>query len=223
MNIMDVYQNEIYPKALLYHQTNLVKSIKAQNRRIWDVDSGGYGIADGDVISIDKLIGIILYTDYTELSSNFSATFRSNSSYEPIEAIKARNAYYYWLSKELKETIAVYGQYHTNIYDKPGAVGLLDRLRGPFYCGMNWVMTMSQFNIQLFSPTSTTKHKEIATRFGGESGMIITFDNSKGNGRFVRGFDVSWISRYGPQEDERYEIYIIFYILLLFNNIFIII
>ena len=57
----------------------------------------------------------------------------------------------------------------------------------------------------LFGPTSTTIHKEVATRFGGEDGMLIQFDNSTGRGIFVNGFDVSWISRYGLQEDERYR------------------
>ena len=146
-----------------------------------------YNINSGDVISLDKLISLILYCDYTSLSSHFSGTFRGLSPFEPIKSTAARNRYYYWLSRQLKETIRVYGQR----YSKYGGVGLLDPLRGPFYCGMNWLMTIGSFNITLHSPTSTSKQKEVATRFGGSQGMIITFDNSKGWGRDVNGFDVS--------------------------------
>ena len=85
--------------------------------------------------------------------------------------------------------------------------GLLPKLHGPFYCRMSQVMNMPQFDIILFSPTSSSIHKEVATRFGGESGMLIEFDNSKGNGTYVSGFDGSWVSRYGAQEDERYLIH----------------
>ena len=61
--------------------------------------------------------------------------------------------------------------------------------------------------IRLNGPTSSTKSIEVATRFGGDKGMLIEFDNSKGHARFAKGFDVSWISRYGSQEDERYKLH----------------
>ena len=86
------------------------------------------------------------------------------------------------------------------------APGLLHQLRGPFYCGMNFVMNMSQFNIKINGPTSTSLQLAVAIRFGGDKGFLIEFDNSQGQGRYVKGFDVSWISRFGSQEDERYTI-----------------
>lgn len=66
---------------------------------------------------------------------------------------------------------------------------------------MNVVLNVPQFNIYLISPTSTTVHLEVATRFSGEHGMILEFDNSKGNAQLLKGMDCSWISRY--KEDER--------------------
>ena len=76
-------------------------------------------------------------------------------------------------------------------------MGSLDRLRGPFYCGMNWVMNINQFESTLEGPTSTSIERAVAARFGGDKGFLIQFDNCKGKGRYVNGFDVSWISRYG--------------------------
>ena len=62
---------------------------------------------------------------------------------------------------------------------------------------------MPSFNICLYGPTSTTCHLEVATLFSGEEGIILQFDNTKGTARFAKGMDVSFISRYGVQEDER--------------------
>ena len=55
----------------------------------------------------------------------------------------------------------------------------------------------------IIGPTSTSVHLEVAVNFSGQSGIIIEFDNTKGEAQYVHGMDVSWISRYGGQEDER--------------------
>ena len=188
-NIRKVYETIIYKKAKEYRQTNLAKSITNKSDK--------YGLTEGDTIPIDYLMCIILYTDYGDLSTHFSSSFRARHKYEPISAIKRRNSYYHWLAKGLKELIAVFGQ---NYYEAPG---VLDPLQGSFFTGMSFVMTMSEFAITIYGPVSTSIHKEVATRFGQGTGMLIEFDNTRGNGQFVNGFDVSWISRYGSQEDER--------------------
>ena len=159
-----------------------------------------HGWSDGELIGLDALISIILYCDYTKLSSHFSSTFRKNGPFEPIQAIIQRNRTYYWWSKILKETIKKYGQSHQR------RRGELESIIGPFYCGMSVVMNMPQFNISLLSPVSTSKHIEVALRFGGQNGMILQFNNNKGYGIETKGFDVSWISRFGGEESEMYVI-----------------
>ena len=121
------------------------------------------------------------------------------NKYEPLDSIKKKHRKYFWLGKGLSEVVWEYGQRYIS------GRGLLDPLRGPFYCGMNFIMNMSQFNITLHGPTSTSKQIAVAARFGGDKGFLIQFDNNKGNGIRTFGFDVSWISRYGSQEDERYQ------------------
>ena len=186
------YDCSILSKAVAFHATILVKSIKSRD----DYDDK-HGIGVGDVIPLDYLICVILYTDYTQLSTDFSSTFRAKHKYEPLDSIRKRHEKYYWLSKGLRKMMEIYGQ------DYNHGIGLLSPLRGPFHTGMNFLMNINQFKIKLFSPTSTTLHKEVAIRFGGQSGMLLEFDNSKGDGKKVKGFDFSWISRYGLQEDER--------------------
>eukprot|EP01084_Bolivina_argentea_P091116 164061_1 len=75
---------------------------------------------------------------------------------------------------------------------------------GPFYTGMSFIMVVPEFNIRLCSPTSTSKHIEVTTRFSGEKGIIITFNNNGANypARYLRFLDCSWVSKF-KEEDER--------------------
>ena len=68
---------------------------------------------------------------------------------------------------------------------------------------MSWVMTLPQFNIYLYSPTSTSVQISVAMTFSGKAGMLMEFDNTTGDAINTMGFDCSWISRF-KEEDERY-------------------
>eukprot|EP01084_Bolivina_argentea_P122946 217901_1 len=57
--------------------------------------------------------------------------------------------------------------------------------------------------MKLCAPTSTSIHIEVAIIFSGVDGIIIQLDNPHTTQhQWLRGFDVSWISRY-KEEDER--------------------
>ena len=109
------------------------------------------------------------------------------------------------MARGLKEVIKIYGQDSGKGAFTSGGCGLLDELVPPFYCGMSYIMLMPEFGIRLTGPTSTSVQLECATNFGGEEGIIIQLDNNTRWGQEVRGFDVSFISRYGGQESEVYE------------------
>ena len=181
------YKQGIIIKANEYQQTQLVQSMKAR------IDYDEYGISEDEVLSMDRLMTIILYTDYTDLSRHFSSTFRKSNLFEPLQTTKYRHSKYYWMSKLLRETVRIYGH---NYEDE----GLRD---GPYYCGMSKVMTMPEFAMKLFSPSSTSCHIEVAMKFSGESGLIIEFNNEGGLATVVKGLEVSWVSRFA-EEDERY-------------------
>lgn len=184
------YDNEVRKKAKIYMHTNAIKSIPTAGK-----DNAYYKIAEDATISIEHVISVILYTDYSALSAHFSSTFRKAGFFEPLNVSKERNGKYAYFSKFLMETVQVYGQN-----------GKYGTLSGPFYSGMSRIMKMPQFQIFLSSPTSTSVHLEVAMKFSGGEGIIIEFDN-KTHGilksEYTKGFDVSYISRY-PEEDERY-------------------
>jgi len=175
---------EVLNKAQQFINTKIAKSLT-------EYDNGT------KPISLSNLMSVILYCDYTDLSSDFSSTFRRLNIFETLKQIKKRNQKYANLSKILQNTITYCGQSY--LFDN----GFLSSLKGPFYCGMSIVLKMPQFQVYLLSPTSTSVHKEVATKFSGNKGMILEMDNDKGDSQLVMGMDCSWISRY-REEDERY-------------------
>ena len=184
------YNDEILPKAKAYLQTKKVQSLRA------DIDYERMNISKGETMSLERLMSIILYTDYSELSSSFTSTFRKRHAFEPLQTTKRRHRNYYWMSKLLYETVVHYGASHNNAF----AGG--DKILGPFFCGMSMIMHMPQFNIELSSPTSTSVHIEVAMKFSA-NGIIIQFSNDSGKSTNTLGLDVSWLSRF-HEEDERY-------------------
>ena len=97
-----------------------------------------FGISYGVRIGFSNLLSIILYTDYSELSSHFTATFRKKWMFEPLQETKRRNKTYWWLSKILQETVHIYGQSRYE-YNYDGYSERIDGLIGPFYTGMSTV------------------------------------------------------------------------------------
>ena len=174
-------------------------------------DKMQYDFPEGTPITTDHLMAIILYTDFTQLSSDFSATFRQKNPFETEEQVKKRNNKYWFWSKKLKEVLRAYGQSYYNY-------GSWDGETGPFFTGVSWIMTLPEFIILLFSPTSTSMQLEVAMKFSGDGfGMILEFNNTDGSAIYTPCFDCSWISRF-KEEEERYDTYSFLFISAI-NNI----
>lgn len=133
---------------------------------------------EGAPISLEHIMAVILYTDFTQLSSDFTATFRRKNPFEHEEQVEKRNNKYWWWSRHLAEVLKNYGE---NYID--------DELIGPLFTGTSWVMTLPSFNIHLHSPTSTSVQISVALKFGGASGMILEFDNNTASAVYTQGFD----------------------------------
>ena len=138
------YHDLVIEKVKIYLGSLKVKSITANF--LCDYDILHYGIKEGSPITMDHLISIILYTDFTEYSSKYSSTFRKLSFAESFESVKERNRAFFWQSKYFREAVEIYGK---NFYDEPG----------PFFTGVNCILTMPEFAIRLCSPTSTSAQK----------------------------------------------------------------
>merc|ERR1712228_1046512 len=129
--------NKAKIKAFKYLKTKQIKKIKAK----WTYHYYGtgqmllkYEINKDGVITFGHLLSLNMYTDYTKLSTAFSATFRKSNNFETLKSIKKRNALFFWMSRYLRELVEMFGQcsYGDTFDDiyKP-----LDALRGYFFCG----------------------------------------------------------------------------------------
>eukprot|EP01083_Nonionella_stella_P233048 821504_1 len=158
-------------------------------------------IKKGTPLSVDNILCLVLYTDWSELSTQFSATFRSKTPFETITFTKNRNREFAVWSRLMRETIPCFGDMgnmrHIDGWNECGVAS------GPFFCGISSVVAMPSFNIELQAPTSTTSQLEVAVRFAGEYGITIQLNN---NGHLhayrIPSWDCSWLSNY-PGEDER--------------------
>eukprot|EP01084_Bolivina_argentea_P054605 100134_1 len=199
------FDMSIYPDLVIkvnsYKDTDIVKQTKAHPKDSKSYMELHYDIPKDTILSYSNLLSLILYCDYTELSTDFSASFRKRKAFELLISVKNRNSHYFWLSKILRETVELYGgSSHGDGYHG----GEENTLNGPFYCGMSWEMTLSEFNIRLNSPTSTSSQINVAIKFAGNKGIIMMLDTPQGdsNYMFLRCFNCNWISRY-KEEDER--------------------
>ena len=184
------YEQEIKAKIDAYIHTKLVKCTAARYGISEYYVQLYYEVKAGTPLQFNHLLSIILYTDYTELSTHFSATLRSSHPFESLKAIKSRNSDYYWMSRYLREVVQLYGD-----HSYPGD------LKGPFYSGLSCKIVFPEYQLRLASPTSTSRAIEVAVRFSGENGIIVKLNNTVYGHDYLRGFSCQWISRYKGESE----------------------
>ena len=135
--------------------TTMHKSIKCQIKE--DQDGLHYGIAYGSVMEYQHIQSVVLYCNFSDLSTAFSATFRKMHPFESLKSLKKRNSEFGHMSRLLRETVEYFGQRGMGEWDEksqkyPDGTKIGKR----FFCGMNFVMAIPEFNIRLCGPTSTS-------------------------------------------------------------------
>eukprot|EP01084_Bolivina_argentea_P220681 373956_1 len=185
-------------KVTKYMRANIVKKIEVPINLAYPCVHH-YGIRWGDSMKLGYLLAIVLYCDYSDLCKDFSSSFRKTSRHDTLTNIKKRNSKYYWLSKYLREAVEGYGgcleSLDVNVRDQ-------EHIKGPFYTGMDVLLHISEFDIRLCGPTSTSMKIEVAVKFSAEAGIVLQFNNYQWQYSRLRIFNVSWLSRY-KEEEER--------------------
>eukprot|EP01084_Bolivina_argentea_P254241 427390_1 len=199
--------NISFTKALQYIATEKAKCIVAHPNIFYLY----YGIAEETPLSINNLLSIIFYTDWSNLSYEFSKTFRSLSYYEPLSSIKCRNREYANWSKTIRETVERFGNqgfredYHKMWKRSKQMQQRYQFEKGPFFCGLSTLLVIPAFSLRLNSPTSTTKQVAVAIRFGTDDGIVIQLNNNgdvHNGARSLLSWNCNWLSKY-EGEDER--------------------
>ena len=185
------YQNIIIPKVTQYINTKrakrtIVRVVFAPRYYLH------YDIQPGAEISFNHLVALCLYTDFSNLCTDFSKSFRRIHNYESMDSVKARNRNYHFMSKYLRECVELFGDYN-HIYSN-------NKLEGPFYSGLSFVAKFDITDITLFAPTSTSRELAVAQRFTGDGdGILIEFENHI---QRLRGFGCEWISQFKEESEH---------------------
>eukprot|EP01084_Bolivina_argentea_P008584 16055_1 len=191
-------------KATKYLLSQKAKTITAFRHRL--EDPYHYDIKKNTQLSGHNILSVILYTDWTDLSTKFSETFRSKWKYETLSSVKNRHHEFANWAKILRETVECFG----NTGKPPGYDNWSTKRKrnnicesGPFFCGLSFQMVIPEFNIRLNAPTSTTKQIAVACRFGGDDGITLQLNNNGCLNSFqLTAWDCSWLSSFN-EEDER--------------------
>ncbi len=104
-----------------------------------------FGIKRGAPIKVEHIVALLMYTDFTEHSRLFSASFRKSSPYEAVSDLVARHRQYHHWGKLLRELVEAYGEE----MGKRNDIGI-------FYHGVSAAMIFDSTTIRLRGPVSTT-------------------------------------------------------------------
>eukprot|EP01084_Bolivina_argentea_P286271 491059_1 len=179
----------------LLNESVTLKSMKSRE----DDDYLHYDIEEDTALSVDNLLSVLFYTDYSKLSYKFSAAFRKKSPSETLQGLKDRNSNYFNWSKLLHQTVNLYGnmlnEKSFDVFNQKPQISIL-------YHGVS-MMYFNSFVSKFFSPTSMTRQFSVATIFASGNGIILEIEQCQVTGDcnpFY--FNCSLLSCYSS-EDER--------------------
>ena len=177
------FTQNVMQKAKTLIETRKAKNIKADTflfgRR--------YGFEEGSLITEEHLMSLILYCSFTDLSFEFTKTFRKITKAENIQSCKQRNREYWNWSKLLVETVNIFCEEQRGWESKK-----------IYYHGVS-LLNFGSLRGHFSSPTSTSAQIEVATIFAGDTGIIIELKP-----RQTMSFNCGWISSFSNEDEYLY-------------------
>ena len=148
----EILNNSIYVLTYSQWQNTLIKATNKwksyrSNKNIINSASNifekVYSIKRGTLITLEHIISILLYTNWSQLSYHFTSTYRKLTNNESNNELKIRNCEYRNWSKLLRESIETYGTY-------------LDESKiASFFCGLSSSMIFDSLSNTISCPLST--------------------------------------------------------------------
>eukprot|EP01084_Bolivina_argentea_P284961 488527_1 len=142
-------------------------------------------------ITVEHIVSILLYCNYSDLSYNFSKGFRKLNNKESDNEFKQRKREFYHWAKILIETVESFG------------VQMRDSKINIFYTGISQPVVFHSFVEHFYCPTSTSRQFAVAMIFAAENGVILELEKMHyARGHYLKFFNCSLLSCYA-NEDER--------------------
>ena len=137
-----MFETQVVQKATEYLQSKRCRKSLAIRR--------------GSPSSLQHLLAIIIYCDFTDLCTLFGRSLRKLSWDDDLESIMARNSMFFHISKRLRELVTYFGSDGGGGRDGKGYMA--EVTRGPFFTGVNAELNMGEFSISF----NITKFKIIS-------------------------------------------------------------
>eukprot|EP01083_Nonionella_stella_P235275 827465_1 len=146
-----------------------------------------YGIEAGTEISLNHIVAVLCYTNYSKHCYEFSRSFRRISPNESDESLKQRHGEFYHWARALRECVECFG------------VCMADSSISFFYHGISRSMLLDSTSIKLCGPVSTTSQYSVAVGRFAENGIVLQiFNDKQGRMRF-------WPCSYWSCYSDEYE------------------
>merc|ERR1712228_1098314 len=125
-----------------------------------------YGIPLYAVITIQHLMALLFYTNFSHQQCEFTATFLRIYWNETDESLKCRHSQFHFWGKLLRETVECFGTYMQYVPERI------------FYHGISQSMLFESTSFHVYGPMSTTVEMWVALNFS-QKGMVIDILNDK--------------------------------------------
>eukprot|EP01083_Nonionella_stella_P055353 146029_1 len=148
------------------------------------------------ILSLEHLLSVMIYCNYTSLQYEFSKTFRRMSDSDEIENVAIRHSNFYWFGKLLKEMVNFCGR------------DCMDGSVQSLYHGITEQLSMPHIipcYIRIFCPLSTTTELAVGCNFADDKGLIIEFgchESSNNMNCSKRYFSCTWLSDFGNEHEH---------------------
>eukprot|EP01083_Nonionella_stella_P237775 833806_1 len=164
--IATIHQNRwdtLVKKAKWHIQTDKVKTM------VFEIETPSiqnkYDMQWRERISINHLISMMAYCNFTALSFAFSNTYRKINANESDDALRGRHRNYGWMGRYLRECTDCFG-----------TTGFSHCYSLKVYHGVTKQFTFESMIAYIKGPFSTTSSSSVASTFCGGAGMVLELE-----------------------------------------------
>eukprot|EP01084_Bolivina_argentea_P182983 315818_1 len=167
---MSLFQFEdTYLKAIIFKQTKFIKSKTAANM---GYINDAATIKSGDELTINHIICILTYTNYSKLQQEFKQTW-----WQSIQSNAESHTYIAHWSRYLFEIVKFYGD-------------IMD-IKQRVYVGLNNKLLFDQFQTYFNCPLSSSVKNDVAECFAAVNGVILELQRSHQYTKYFKAFMLS--------------------------------
>ena len=197
-----VQWNHINTKAKQFMNCTKIKSLTSCKSIKYEFESMT-NIKENQSISLDHIICILIYCNFTEIKNHFTETFERVNKFEQWKDVKLKHSEYANFGRILTETIECFGDCS---YQTQSDVDNDDDDNNIFYHAMVGSYSLHSIHARFFVPTSMTKELSVITYYCYNTIKIDRYNNGliiglTSNNTDLRYFNCSFLSDFTNESE----------------------